>query len=138
MLDGYGKRILVVDDNESVRNILVLLFDQAGYNVLAAKDGESALEEMRRRHFDLVVTDYHMPRLDGITFLLRSRRMWPQTPVILTSADPADMSEIAVRNGAYAWVRKPYEVPLLLEMVREAVRHTGETARHNADTPIAV
>lgn len=138
MLDGYGKWILIVDDNESVRNILVLLFDQAGYNVMAAKDGEFALEEMRRRHFDLVVTDYNMPRLDGISFLLRSRMMWPKTQVILTSADPTDMSEIAVRNGAYAWVRKPYEVSLLLEMVRDAVRHTGETARHNADTPIAL
>jgi DNA-binding response OmpR family regulator len=138
MLDGYGKRVLVVDDDESILNILVSLLNQAGYNVLAAKDGESALEEMRRRHFDLVVTDYHMPRIDGITFLLRSRRIWPQTPVILTSADQTDMSEIAVRNGAYAWVRKPYEVSLLLEMVRAAVQHLGETAPHNADTATAV
>lgn len=138
MLDGYGKRVLVVDDDESVLNVLVWLFDQAGYNVLAAKDGDSALEEMQRRHFDLVLTDYHMPRLDGITFLLRSRRMWPKTPVILTSADQTDMSEIAVRNGAYAWVRKPYEMSLLLEIVREAIQHTDESAPHNADTPATV
>jgi two-component system, chemotaxis family, chemotaxis protein CheY len=138
MLDGYGKRVLAVEDNESALICLVSLLDQAGYNVLAATDGQSALEEMYRRHFDVVITDYHMPRLDGVAFLLRSRKMWPETPVLLTSGDNSDMPEIAARSGAYAWIRKPYEIPLLLEMVREAIRTTTGKAPHNAEARAAV
>jgi CheY-like chemotaxis protein len=138
MLDGCGKRVLVVDDNQSTLISLVALLAQSGYNVQAAMDGQSALEQMQRRHFDLVVTDYHMPRLDGVAFLLRSRKMWPETPVLLTSGDDRDLSETAAQSGAYASIRKPYEIPLLLEIVREAIRNASENAARNAGARSAV
>lgn len=138
MLEGYGKHVLVVDDNESALTCLASLLAHSGYNVLEEMDGQSALEEMQRRHFDLAITKYHMPRLDGVAFLLRSRKMWPETPVLLTSGDDCDMSETAARSGACVWIRKPYEISLLLEIVLEAIRNTSEPAPPDARACAAV
>ncbi len=69
-MEGYGKRILVVDDEEHIRVLLCLLLEQDGYNVHIATDGEEALDEMMKRRFDIVLTDFDMP---GVTALAYSR-----------------------------------------------------------------
>ncbi len=125
-MDGYGKRVLVVEDDDAGRNMLSVLLAHAGYNVHSASDGQEALSEMKRRHFDVVITDYRMPRLDGMEFLSLSRIEWPDTPVVMVSGENPDMSEAAVRQGAYAWLHKPYEPGILVEIVRDAARASQE------------
>lgn len=127
-MDGYGKRVLVVEDDDTVRNVLTVLLFQEGYNVHAVCDGQEALTEMKRRRFDVVITDNCMPRLDGIEFLSLSRIVWPDTPVIMVSGGPPDLSAIAVQRGAYAWLHKPYEPSMLLEIVLDAV-HVSQDSR---------
>ncbi len=134
-MDGYGKRLLVVEDDEAGRNVLSVLLIQAGYNVIAANDGQEALSEMTRRHFDAVVTDYRMPGLDGLEFLSRSRIAWPQTPVILISGDHPDLSKEAVQRGAYAWLHRPYEPGLLLEIIRDATRAFRDSGAEPLSVP---
>lgn len=127
-MNGYGKRVLVVDDDDAVRNVLTVLLFQEGYNVHAVSDGQEALNEMKRRHFDVVITDNCMPRLDGMKFLSLSRIEWPDTPVIIVSGGPPDLSATAVQRGAYAWLHKPYEPSMLLEIVLDAV-HVSQNRR---------
>lgn len=122
-MDGYGKRVLVAEDDDHVRDLLASLLTQAGYNVHPARDGAEALDELKRRRFDVVVTDYHMPRLDGLRLLALSRLLCPDTPVVIISADQTEIAEMATQQGAYAWLRKPYDIAVLLEIVNTAGRH---------------
>ncbi len=122
-MNGYGKRVLVAEDDDQSRDLLASLLVQAGYIVHTARDGAEALEELQRRRFDVVLTDYHMPGLDGLQLVALSRVVCPSTPVVLISADQSDLAELASRQGAYAWLRKPYDVEVLLNIVSAAGCH---------------
>ncbi len=125
-MDGYGKRVLVVDDDYETKQLLARLLVHAQYNVHVADDGLQALDEMKKRHFDAVITDYHMPRMNGMEFLVLSQVVWPNTPVILLSGDSEDLADHAIERGAFSWIRKPYETHLLLSVLRSATQFTSE------------
>lgn len=130
-MDGYGKRVLIVEDDNTARDMLGAILVQAGYNVHTASDGQGALMELKRRHFDVVVTDYHMPRLNGMELLSLCRIVWPDTPVVIVSGDPANMSDMAIHQGAQAWIQKPFEASRLLEVLRQALHASTEDHSHN-------
>jgi CheY-like chemotaxis protein len=135
-MDGHGVRILVAEDHESNRNLLALLLEQAQYEVHLAADGYEALGCMFKRVFDVVVTDWHMPRLNGSDFLSLSRTLWPDTPVIIVSAH-AVPSLGGLPRGAFAWLIKPYESQELLQILQTALQttaHCKETGRVSNDT----
>jgi DNA-binding NtrC family response regulator len=134
-MNGYGKRVLVVEDDDTVRNMLTVLLFQEGYNVHAVSDGQEALNEMKRRHFDVVITDNCMPRLDGMEFLSLSRIVWPDIPVVMVSGGHPDLSATAVQRGAYAWLHKPYEPSMLLEIVLDAVHASQERRSCKLSSP---
>ncbi len=125
-MEGYGKRVLVVDDNVIARDLLVMLLSKFGYNVYTACSGLDALIEMRRRQFHAVISDNHMSPLSGLEFLALSALGWPETPVVMVSGDSPDVAEHAVRLGAYAWLQKPYDGNRLLEVIREAIQQATE------------
>jgi DNA-binding response OmpR family regulator len=99
----YGKRVLVVDDDERARQETALVLEQAGFPVVQACDGLHALREMQKRRCDVVVTDCQMSHLNGLDFLAQSRMIWPDTPVILYS-ETRYLSEMAATRGAFAWI----------------------------------
>lgn len=119
--DGYGQRVLVVDDDADVRSLLSELLRYEGYNVFEAGDGLAACQELKTRHFDLVVSDYQMPQLDGLQLLDVCRVAWPKTAVIIVSGEDSDWAERAIRGGAQAWVKKPWDRTRLIEKVRQAI-----------------
>ena len=82
---GSGKCVLVVNEMESMRLFLAEMLGQQGFAVVQACDGVQALAEMQQRHVDVVVTDYHMPRLTGLDLLRQSQMVWPEIPVIFFS-----------------------------------------------------
>ncbi len=131
-MDGYGKRVLVVDDEEDCRCTLGLLLVQAGYSVYEACDGLEALNEMKRRRFDVVVTDYHMPRLNGLELLMLSRVVWPDLPVVIVSGGQRDIGDLATQRGAFAWIHKPCESAFLLDVVDAAARRSTNGRTHAA------
>lgn len=117
-MEGYGKRVLVADGEVSVRRLVTLVLEQAGYIVHEAEDGFEALSEMKKRRFDLVVADYRMPRLDGEQFLILSRLMWPQIPTILLSAELHDVPSRLSLHGSCVFLAKPVDSQRLLGVVR--------------------
>lgn len=120
-LDGYGQRVLVVDDDPNVRSLLAVLLTYERYNVLEAGDGLEAVHELTKRHFDLVISDYHMPRFNGMQLLAMCRLLWPETAVVIVSGEDSDWTERAIRGGAHAWARKPYKRTQLITVVRQAI-----------------
>ena len=129
-----GKRILLVEDDHDIRRLLGDLFTQEGYQVYEASDGKEAIVEMDKRHYDAVLSDYHMPRMDGLTLLDISSHLWPETPVILASCDP-DLTDSGnlMFSRAFARLGKPFDLNQLLDTVHRAThpvmeRHLQETA----------
>jgi len=122
-MDGYGKRVLVVDDDNDVRTIICAILSDAGYNVYEACDGLNAVEALRKRRYDVLLTDYHMPKMDGLELLDLSQAMWPELPVIVASSDTllTDQSGRGLLDPAYAVLGKPFDRSELLELIRSAV-----------------
>lgn len=123
-MDGYGKRVLVVEDDHDVRVVISLMLCEAGYNVYEASDGLEAVDALKRRRYDAVLTDYHMPRMDGLELLDLATAMCPETPVILASGDSllTDKAGDSLLAPAYAVLEKPFDSSRLLHAIRCATR----------------
>lgn len=116
-------RVLVVDDEQSVRQVMVRMLSNAGYRVSAANDGEEALALIAREPVDLIVTDLAMPKADGMTVLRTVRERDQELPVVLVAGAPTTESAIrAVRYRATEYLTKPLEPDSFLEAVRRALQ----------------
>jgi DNA-binding NtrC family response regulator len=130
MMMQHDKRILIVEDDEDIRHLLADLFTDEGYRIDEASDGAEALVKMHQRHYDVVLSDYHMPRIDGGTLLQVVRLFSPDCPVILTSCDPefTELSNNGHFHEAFACLSKPFELEQLLRTVHEATNSIRASA----------
>jgi len=119
-VEGYGKRILVVDDDADVRFILSAVLEAAGFNVYEAGDGLEAVECLKRRRYDVLLTDYRMPKMDGLELLDVVRAMWPDLPVIVVTGDSVSFKRDCLGAEAFALVDKPFDRTHLLNLVATA------------------
>jgi len=116
------ERILVVDDDRGMQDVLDIMLSRAGYQVMTADDGAAALEIIRKKKFDLVITDLKMPRVDGIDLLKGVKETAPDTAVILLTAFASGETALAaMREGAYDYVEKNFNVDDMLAIVRDAI-----------------
>jgi two-component system response regulator CpxR len=116
-------RILLVDDNANGLSARRSVLEELGYRIATASNGVDALEQFGRHKFDLVVTDYKMPRMDGIELIVRLRKVTPEVPVILISGfvDALGLSEGS--TGADVVIQKSAnEVSHLVRSVARMLR----------------
>lgn len=118
---GSAKCVLVVNEMGTMRRLLAEVLEQQGFTVVQASDGIQALCEMEQRHVDVVVTDYHMPRLTGLDFLRQFQMIWPEIPVIFFSELEWDTSALTEARGAFAWIRQSSDPGILLSMLALAL-----------------
>jgi len=123
-VDGYGKRVLVVEHDEEVRTVICVILSAVAYNVYEARDGAEALDALKKRRYDALLTAYHMPKMDGITLLDQAQSMWPSTPVIFVSSDASLTEQLghSLLMPAYAVLPKPFDSSDLLRTVRCATQ----------------
>jgi DNA-binding NtrC family response regulator len=123
---GDRARILVVDDDASVRGSLAALLTRAGHEVIQAADGLEAGRVWREVVLDLIILDMFMPEKDGIETMLELRAFAPGIPVIVMSGGGADGSPLDLLNaaellGAASSIQKPFTSAQMLEAVRKAL-----------------
>jgi len=112
-----NKRILIVDDEKGIREVLKDFFEGEGFEVYEAADGEGALGMARTRRFDVVLTDLKMPGLDGLEVLRQIRNILPDTAALILTGYPSDESAVtALEMGCDAYLNKPVDLSLLKYM----------------------
>src|ERR1700756_2095578 len=120
-----SERILVVDDEEAIREIVSSMLQNAGYSTMQAVSGVQALEVLGSgEEFQLMLSDLMMAEMDGIALLDRVQDCYPDMPAIMvTAVHDISVALAAIRNGAYDYLLKPFEREQLLAMVRRALEH---------------
>lgn len=115
-------RILVVDDEQSMREFLQILLEKEGYEVALAPGGEEAIGQISKESFDLVISDVRMPKVTGVEVLKYVKQNAPDTTVIMITAFASmDEATEAIRLGAYHYITKPFKVDEINHIVRNAV-----------------
>lgn len=117
-----GEQILVVDDEEIARDNVSYMLKKGGFEVLTAKDGQAAIDILRNREVDLVLTDLRMQGQDGMAVLAACKRLWPETEVIvITGYASVDTAVAAIQKGAYHYLAKPVKMEEMLALVQKAL-----------------
>jgi two-component system chemotaxis response regulator CheY len=119
------KTILIVDDSESIREVVNFTLENAGYKVLVGVDGSDALKFLDGTEIHLVITDFHMPNMDGISLIkaIRAREQYQYVPILLlTTESQTAKKEEAKAAGATGWIVKPFVQDKLLAVVQKLIR----------------
>jgi CheY-like chemotaxis protein len=119
-------KILVIDDEQGIRDLLDTLLTRKGYDVVVADSGQKGLEVYRRAQPDVVVLDLKMPGMDGLTVLQQIRRLNPTQPVVILTGAGTPESEQQVRAlGVTEYVEKEFSLHLLGDALKRELIHTN-------------
>ncbi len=126
-------RILVIDDDEIARDVVVSLLSKEGFSVQSARDGIEGIMAIRSTDFDLIITDLKMPGADGIEVLKEAKRLRPDAAVvILTAYGTLNNALEAIQLGAYDYITKPFKLQELLIVVENAKKR-AELVKENEE-----
>ena len=115
-------RVLIVDDEKSMRDLLSITLEKEGYDVSSATGGETAIEMLHRDSVDVVITDLRMPKVDGLQVLRAAKEISPDTTVIMITAVASTESAVeAMKLGAYDYITKPFKLDEVNLIVRNAL-----------------
>jgi two-component system, chemotaxis family, chemotaxis protein CheY len=119
-----SKKLMIVDDSASMRNVVSMTLRGAGYDVIEACDGKDALAKLDGQKLNLIISDVNMPVMDGLAFIKEVKQIpaYKFTPIIMltTESDQAKRDQ-ARAAGAKAWVIKPFQPQQMLDAVSKLV-----------------
>jgi DNA-binding response OmpR family regulator len=131
-------KILIVDDEPAIVNMLAYNLKRANYEVLIARDGEEALAQARREQPDLIILDLMLPRLDGLE-VCRALRRERDLPIIMLTARDAEVDRVVgLELGADDYVVKPFSVRELMARVKNVLRRTAPQPATTTAEPVRV
>lgn len=119
-----SKTVLTVDDSRTMRDMLLLALQDAGYTVIQAVDGVDGLETLAAKGADVVITDINMPRMDGFGFIeeVRGDQRYRAIPIlVLTTESDAEKKNRARMAGATGWIVKPFSPDVLLATLKKVL-----------------
>ena len=121
-MEKYKGRILIVEDEKSMREVLKILLEGERYEVVSASDGLEGLSYLANDIFDLVITDVKMPKVDGFELLKKTKEISPDTIVIMITAFGTTEAAIeAMKSGAYDYINKPFKIDEIRLIVEKAI-----------------
>jgi two-component system response regulator PilR (NtrC family) len=115
-------KILVVDDEKSMREILEIFLKNEGYSVSVANNGETATAEIKKDIYDLIITDMKMPKVSGLELLRNVKQIAPNSVVVIVTAFGTTESAVeAMKLGAYDYIQKPFQMDNIRLVVKNAL-----------------
>jgi len=122
-----SRKIMVVDDEQNIREIVSEFLTEMGYKVTLAVDGMDALEKVQYEQYELYLVDVYMPRLNGIDLLIKLKEIQPLAVVIImTGYSSIDIAIKAIRSGAYHYLTKPIQAEELIKVVESGLKHSSD------------
>ena len=130
------EKILVVDDDQSIRDTLSNYLQRQGYDVHSAENGVEALEKIKKNNPDLIITDVRMPEMDGLELLSKVKEIDSHIQVIMISAfDDMQSTVKAMQSGAYDYIEKPLEIDKLKLRIKRALENKRLSSRLESFIP---
>lgn len=124
-----GAKVLVIDDEEGIRNVLQRTLVAVGFDVIAAKSGEEGTNVFRRERVDVVVVDMVLPKKDGVETIMDIRRGFPQAKFIAMSGEKnSEMLGLAEKVGAQMRLTKPFTRQQLIGAIEQVLRSDASTS----------
>jgi two-component system response regulator PilR (NtrC family) len=122
-------KLLIVDDERGIREMLEIYLRREGYDVLTAEDGETALAQCHKTPFDVVIADIKMPRMDGISLLNKVKEFSPETIFIMITAFASfETAKESMKKEAYDYITKPFDVEEVKKKIEAALAKRAEQA----------
>jgi len=122
------KKILIVEDDEILRNMLSETLSSLDYFPIGVEDGQMALSQLKTQDFDLVISDIRMPKMDGMTLLKNIKEMVSQLPVVLiTGFSSSYPAQRALQEGADGYLAKPFRIEKMDELLRDLLYEKERT-----------
>ncbi len=120
-----NKKILIVDDSYSIRESISFFLTESGFDVVKAIDGEDALKKLDGKKYDLIITDLHMPNMNGIELIKQVRKLeqYKRIPMLLLTTETLHEKKLEAKNaGATGWLNKPFEKDSLFKVIKKVLR----------------
>jgi len=120
-----SKTILLVDDSYSIRESIGFFLTESGYDIIKSVDGNDALENLDGRKIDLIITDLHMPNMNGIELIrnVRQSENYKRIPILLLTTETLQEKKLeAKKAGATGWLNKPFQKEKLFNVINKVLR----------------
>ena len=125
-------RILVIDDDESIRKILKAILEDEGYSVETAETGRQAIDKCNVKFYNLALIDVRLPDIQGVALLTKLKETVPRMRKIIITGFPTIQNAMeAVNNNADAYMLKPFEIGKILETIKEQLKKQREEKEYN-------
>jgi two-component system chemotaxis response regulator CheY len=119
-----SKTVLIVDDAVVIRQLVSMTLKKQGYEVVDSINGKEALEKIKGIKIDVVISDLHMPEMDGIEFIKQLRGMdeYKYVPIVMLTTESQELKIKEGKDaGASGWITKPFNAPQLIETVKKLI-----------------
>jgi DNA-binding NtrC family response regulator len=131
---GETARILVVDDDENIRKVLVAILEDEGYIVESVGTAKKAIESTRRKFYNVALIDIRLPDMEGTELLMRMKDTTPRMRKIIITGYPTLQNAIdAVNRKANAYIMKPFDVEKVLATIKDQLRKQEEEKNYSQD-----
>lgn len=120
--------VLVLDDEPIVTSRVKPTLEKAGYNVEALTDSKMAMERIKKKRFDIIITDFKMKQFSGLDLLVLQKKLWLDTEVIIiTGYATMETAKKALQSGGYDFISKPFKLNELRDVVNQAASKLKDT-----------
>jgi two-component system, cell cycle sensor histidine kinase and response regulator CckA len=128
---GVGKRVLVVDDEDTTRLTIARLLEAGGFSVVMASNGDEAMARLATdgATIDLVLSDVTMPGMTGIDLSYQIREQYPNMPVAIVSGDVSELERSIIGRADVPFIKKPFHAESLYSAVREAMKRQSGSGK---------
>jgi DNA-binding NtrC family response regulator len=131
---GETARILIVDDDQSVRKVLTTILEDEGYTVESVGTAKKAIERARRKCYNLALIDIRLPDIEGIELLTKMRGTTPKMRKVIITGYPTLQNAVeAVNRGADAYILKPFDMRNVLRTIEEELKKQQEEKRYSQE-----